>query len=248
VITAAVLALALVSGLLIGCVGIGGVVLVPSLSLGGVPVHEAIAASMFCYLFAGGVATWIYAREGSIEWRSAGRLSAMPGAFAGSVLTQAASADVLLVLIGVAVLLSGLRSLTGSRPNEVAESRVLGPSWLAVIGLFVGLGSALTGTGGPVLLVPLLIWLRLPVLTVVGLSQAVQVPIALCATIGTLAYGHLDLMLGGLLSAGVIGGSATGARIAHKLPRPMLTRIVGLVLLVVGGLLIVRNRHLLLGG
>ena len=82
---------------------------------------------------------------------------------------------------------------------------------------------------------------------VVGLSQAVQVPIALCATIGTLAFGHLDLTLGGLLSAGVIGGSATGARIAHKLPRPMLTRIVGLVLLVVGGLLIVRNRHLLLG-
>jgi len=248
-ITLGILALALVSGLLIGCVGIGGVILVPSLSLGGVPVHEAIAASMFCYLFAGGVATWIYAREGSIEWRSAGRLSAgaMPGAFAGSVLAQAASADMLLVLIGVAVLLSGLRSLIGLRPDEAADSRALGPGWLAVIGLFVGLGSALTGTGGPVLLVPLLIWLRLPVLMVVGLSQAVQVPIALCATIGTLAYGHLDLTLGGLLSAGVIGGSATGARIAHKLPRPMLTRIVGLVLLVVGGLLIVRNRHFLLG-
>jgi uncharacterized membrane protein YfcA len=243
----AILALALVAGVLIGCVGIGGVLLVPSLSLGGVSVHAAIGASMLCYLFAGGVTTWIYAREGSIAWRSAIWLSsgAMPGAFGGAVLAQRASADLLLALIGVAVLFSGLRSLVGSLPSEGIASKGLAPRWLSTIGALVGLGSALTGTGGPVLLVPLLIWLRLPVLMVVGLSQAIQVPIALCATIGTLAYGHLDLVLGALLSVGVVGGSAAGARIAHKLPRPMLTRLVGLVLLGVGGLLIVRNRDLL---
>src|ERR1700757_5483910 len=67
----AVLALALVSGLLIGCIGIGGVLLVPILSLMGIDVHAAIAASMFGYLFSGLIGTWLYARKASIDWPSA---------------------------------------------------------------------------------------------------------------------------------------------------------------------------------
>jgi len=39
-------ALALVSGVLIGCIGIGGVLLVPCLSLAGIDVHAAIGASL----------------------------------------------------------------------------------------------------------------------------------------------------------------------------------------------------------
>ena len=242
--TAFVLALALVSGVLIGCIGIGGVLLVPSLSLAGVPVHDAIAASMLCYVFAGGIAVWIFAREGSIDWGSAGWLSAgaMPGAFAGSVLANAVSGEVLIFLIALAVFFSGVRSLRGVRA-EVAEHRVLGPLPLAGIGAAVGLGSALTGTGGPVLLVPLLMWFRLPVLFVVGLSQAVQVPIALLATLGNLLYGRVGLELAALLSIGVLAGAAVGARIAHALPRSTLTRLVGVVLLIVGAMLIYRARH-----
>jgi uncharacterized membrane protein YfcA len=243
-----VLPLALVSGLLIGCVGIGGVLLVPSLTLGGIPVHVAIAASMFSYLFAGGIATWIYAREGSIAWGSAGWLAAgaMPGAFAGAVVANAVGAEVLTAVIGIAVAFSGLRSLWRAKASESGRGHELGPLWLGTIGLGVGFGSALTGTGGPTLLVPLLIWLGLPVLAVVGLSQAIQVPIAAMATVGNLAYGHLDIELGLVLSFGVLAGSAAGARIAHALPRLALTRLVGIVLLLVGGLLFYRARQLLL--
>ncbi len=245
-----VIALALVSGLLIGCVGIGGVLLVPGLSLAGVPVHDAIAASMLCYLFSGGIAVVIYARAGSIAWTSAAwlGLGAMPGAFAGAVLANAVGGEVLLLLIGVAVLFSGLRSLGLSRAAVAGEGRALGAAPLAVIGAAVGFGSALTGTGGPVLLVPLLMWFRLPVLFVVGLSQAIQVPIAALATIGNLLYGRLDPALAAWLSLGVVAGSAVGARIAHALPRTALVRLVGLVLLAVGALLILRTRHLAFAG
>src|SRR5262249_10347729 len=59
-------ALALVSGLLIGCVGIGGVLLVPVLTLAGVDVHAAIAASMFSFIFSGLIGVWLYQRKGSI--------------------------------------------------------------------------------------------------------------------------------------------------------------------------------------
>jgi uncharacterized protein len=247
--TAFVLALALVSGVLIGCIGIGGVLLVPCLSLAGVPVHDAIAASMLCYVFGGAIAVWIYSSAGSIEWRSAGWLGAgaMPGAFAGAVLANRVSGEVLVLLIGLAVLFSGIRSLWGASV-ELAEHRVLGPLPLAAIGAAVGLGSALTGTGGPVLLVPLLMWFRLPVLFVVGLSQAIQIPIALLATFGNLLYGRLDWALAALLSIGVLAGAALGARIAHVLPRATLKRLVGGVLLIVGAMLLYRTRHWLLPG
>jgi uncharacterized protein len=237
-----ILALALASGLLIGCIGIGGVLLVPILTLSGTDVHEAIAASMFAYIFSGVIGTWIYARRSSIDWASAAWLSAgaMPGAFAGALLAARLSGEMLLFFVGVAVILSGLRALLGRSASGEGRGDLPVPMLLA-IGIGVGIGSAVTGTGGPVLLVPLLMWLRVPVLAAVGLSQAIQIPIAGLATAGNVIAGHLDPRLAILLSIGLTLGSAVGARIAHALPSLFLTRLVAIVLLLVGALLIVRS-------
>src|ERR1700722_17572949 len=107
----ATLALALVSGLLIGCIGVGGVLLVPGLSLMGVDVHAAIGASMFSYLFSGVIGSWLYARKASIDWLQAMWLGAgaMPGALAGALLAARLSGSVLLGLGGGAVVFAGLR-------------------------------------------------------------------------------------------------------------------------------------------
>jgi uncharacterized protein len=237
-----ILALALVSGLLIGCIGIGGVLLVPILTLAGIEVHEAIAASMVGFIFSGLIGTFLYARRSSIDWNSTAWLGAgaMPGAFAGALLAARLSGEVLLFFVGVAVILSGLRALL-RRAGGGDGRAALPPPMLLVIGLGVGIGSALTGTGGPVLLVPLLMWLRVPVLAAVGLSQAIQIPIAGPASAGNLIAGNLDPRLALLLSIGLIVGSAAGARIAHALPSLLLTRLVASVLLLVGALLIVRS-------
>jgi uncharacterized membrane protein YfcA len=237
-----ILALALVSGLLIGCIGIGGVLLVPILTLAGVDVHAAIAASMFGFIFSGLIGTWLYARRASIDWGSAAWLGAgaMPGAFAGALLAARLSGDVLLFFVGVAVILSGLRALLRRSAGGKGSGGLPAPMLLA-IGLGVGIGSAVTGTGGPVLLVPVLMWLRAPVLAAVGLSQAIQIPIAGLASAGNFIAGHLDPRLAILLSIGLTLGSAVGARVAHVLPSLFLTRLVAVVLLLVGALLIVRS-------
>lgn len=237
-----ILALALVSGLLIGCIGIGGVLLVPVLTFAGIEVHEAIAASMFGFIFTGLIGSWLYARQSSIDWVSSAWLGAgaMPGAFAGALLAAHLSSGVLLVCIGAAVLLSGLRALL-RRTGSGETSRALPLAMLLIIGFAVGVGSAVTGTGGPVLLVPLLMWLRVPVLAAVGLSQAIQIPIAGLASLWNLFAGDLDPRLALLLSIGLALGTAIGARIAHALPSLLLTRLVAVVLLLVGALLIVRS-------
>lgn len=233
--------IALVVGVLIGCIGIGGVLLVPSLTyIGGMQVHVAIATCMFSYLFSGAVGAVEYARRGSIRWSMSGWLcaGAMPGAFLGAVTVSVVPAVYLELLIAALILFSGVHALF--RRAESAGTRVPGNAQLAVIGAVTGYGSAMSGTGGPLLLVPILVWLKMPVLTAVGLSQVIQLPIAALATWGNLVYGNVDIAVGLGIAILLMAGVAAGARIAHRVPAHVLRRIVALMLLAVGALLVIR--------
>src|SRR5262249_17365680 len=162
------------------------------------------------FIFSGLIGVWLYQRKGSIAWGSAAWLcaGATPGALAGALLASRLSGTILLVFVGAAVVFSRARSLLGGPPpparRRLAPAAPLG---LLLIGVVVGVLSSLTGTGGPVLLVPVLLWLKIPVLTAVGLSQAIQVPIATLASVGNFWSGHLDLELGLVLGLGVAIGS-----------------------------------------
>lgn len=239
-------AAALGIGALIGCVGIGGVLLVPTLAfLGGIAIHDAIAAAMFSYLFSGAAATWVYARKGSIDWGSSLWLAigAMPAALAGAIAASHVTARVLELLIAVLVIFAGLRALQPGNGSDRTAS--LSKGGLVGLGAFVGFGSALTGTGGPLLLVPLLVWLKIPILTTIGLSQVIQLPIAALATAGNVAFGILDIRLGAVLAIALLVGSIVGARAAHVLPSGTLTRFVGLLMLAVGLFIILRTTGVL---
>lgn len=234
--------LALLSGSLIGTVGIGGVLLVPCLTFVGIDVHVAVAATMFSFLFSGAAGALLYWRAGSIDWRSAMWLGsgAMPGALTGAMLASRLDARALLGLIGIVVIATGIRAL--SSPERVGESdRLIRPVPLLLLGVAIGTVSAMVGTGGPLLLVPLLMWLRVPVRAAVGLGQAIQIPIAGLATLGNLMTARFDPGLGIVLGLGVAVGTAFGARVAHAAPLALLSRFVALVLLFVGALVLARS-------
>lgn len=235
--------LGLLAGLLIGAVGIGGVILVPALVyFGGIPIHVAIAAAMMSYVLTGLIGTLVYARKNSIRWGMAGWLcaGAMPAALAGALAAGRASSLLLEILIGVLTAASGARALPASRAGDGTRSDAVSGPALGLIGAVTGFGSALSGTGGPLILVPILIWLELPVLTAIALSQAIQLPIALLATAGNVLSGNLDLALGALLAVGLAVGTFVGARIAHAVPRAALRRAVAVVLVVVGAAITIK--------
>lgn len=248
---AAIAALGAMAGLLIGCIGIGGVILVPMLHYaGGIPIHTAIGGAMLAYLVSGAVGTLVFGGKGTIRWEMAPRVwaGAVPGALAGALASSAAPGAVLELAIGTLAILSGAHALLqrgGPGPaagpqGAVADSRALSDPTLMLVGAITGFGSALTGTGGPLLLIPLLMWLQVPVLTAIGLSQAIQLPIALVATVGNGATGTLDLALGALLGIGLLFGTWGGAHLAHALPRDMLQRTVAVVLVAVGLLIVAK--------
>ncbi len=225
-----------VVGILIGGVGIGGVLLAPSLKyLGGISLHTAIPACMLSYIFTGLVGAFIYARHGTINWGLAIKVctGALPGAYFGAMLLPYFSTVVLELGIAAVILVSAIHALANDEDkNQINTSS--GGIELIVIGFVTGVGSALTGTGGPLLLVPILLWRKLPILTAIGLSQVIQIPISLTATLGNFIHGEVDFNLGLSLAAILAAGALLGARASHILPVDMLKKLVAALLVAVG--------------
>ena len=194
------LGLGLVAGLLIGAIGVGGVILVPCLLQlpleGGEEERLATAVSscMFSYIFAGIAGSCAYLRRKSVARCSTAWLlvGVVPGAVLGAVTLTVVQPLWIKVVLYSLVALSALFSLYRSvkelrRRDEAAASseeaeqwHTLAPSSIAgvaarlVIGLLVGLGSALTGTSGPVILLPILLTLQWETLEALGSAQVCQ--------------------------------------------------------------------------
>jgi len=224
-------------GVLVGCVGVGGVLLVPILTyLFDIPVHNAIAAAMFAYIFSGGVGTIIYTRHGSIQWKKALFIivGAGPAAFVGAIAVSVTRGLWLEILIASLIASAGINALLKQKDTVQKTPASLRTSVLVSMGAVTGIGSAMTGTGGPLILVPIAVWLKLPALSAIGLSQAAQLPIALLATAGNIVYGTVDWTIGIILAVAIVFGAAIGARLAHVVPQEHLRLILAWVLVVVG--------------
>ena len=229
-------------GILIGGIGIGGILLVPMLTfVFGMGVHEAIGSAMFSYIFSGFVGAVLYARERSIRWNMAFWLfvGAIPAAFAGAFLSSIIPSWGLELFIALLIIFAGTNAVI-SKDGSPTKEYILNKVSLIGIGTITGIGSALSGTGGPLVLVPVLVWLKVPVLTAVGLSQAVQLPIATLATAGNLLYGSVNMSVSITLALSLMIGASIGARIAHAISRKMLKNIVAWVLVFVGIFMVLR--------
>jgi uncharacterized protein len=231
--TLMLLGVALVVGILVGCVGIGGVLLPPILTyVGGLDLHLAMATSMWSFLFTGVVGTMTYSRRNSVDWRMVLWLGTgiVPAAVLGALSNAALPTEVLTVLLAALVAAAGFNAfMRASSAERAAHS--FGNLLLFLIGAVVGFGSALTGTGGPVLLVPILVLMRAPTLTAIGVSQAIQIPVAIFSTLGYILFGQVDFFLGTILGLVAAAGVVIGTRVAHAVPILTLRRIVAVSLI-----------------
>jgi Sulfite exporter TauE/SafE len=127
--------------------------------LRGIPIHVAIAAAMMSYVLTGLIGTLVYAGENSIRWGTAWWLcaGAMPAALAGALAAGRASSLLLEVLLGLLTAASGIHALLASSAGDGAHSNAISSPALGFIGAVTGFGSALSGTSGPLILVPILI-------------------------------------------------------------------------------------------
>lgn len=230
----------LVAGFLIGATGIGGVLVVPALTQwGGLELPLSISAAAIAFAMPGAAAlVWLW-RSGTWTARwNALLLGALPAAVAGALLVHAIDPGWLFAGVAALALFSGARGIHqlrahGGPPSGTQQEP--GVLALLLLGAAVGFGSAITGTGGPVLLVPALMLWRQPVERTVAAAQAIQLPVAVCAGAAHAAAGALDWKLALILGVVLLGGSIGGQAAARRLPTRALQGVVSVLLLLVGG-------------
>jgi uncharacterized membrane protein YfcA len=227
---------ALVIGALIGAIGIGGVLLTPWLThVIGLPVRDAIVISSLAFIGTGLAALVISLRSlrgaTSINWSLI--LATAPGALLGAWALAIIPGQLALALLAALTIAVGTRSLLrqgAARVHQAGSASVPG----VTVGGVTGFASALTGTGGPMVLVPIMVWQGAPVRDAILLGQAVQLPIAAMATAGNLYLGGVDVGAGAAIGLMLVPGAFLGHRLAGVLPLVMLTRLVGLTLIAAG--------------
>jgi uncharacterized membrane protein YfcA len=238
-IMAIIITAVIVIGFLIGAVSIGGVLIVPLLVfLTGINIHVAVASVIFTAIFTGALGATMFARMGAVQWASCLWLSigAMVGAYLGSAVLIQLPGGVVEALVGIMVLGTGINAIFS--PDEPKNARaILPPLVTAVTGFVAAFGSAVSGAGGPLLLVPMLMWMRVPVITAIALGQVFQMPVGLFATLRNWQSGIIDFQLGFLIAACLLIGVFFGARFSARINAGAIKRILAVVLIGTGVLL-----------
>lgn len=215
-------------GLFIGWCGVAGFLL-PILFTGacGLSVAEGLLLSFLCFAVSGAIGSWNYHRRGELPLRPALTLSAgsLAGGLLGAALGGLLEPETVKVVLYVVVLLSGLAiAVRELRPQKDRGDSLPKPLPLLALGFATALLCALSGAGGPVLVMPLLVAMGVPAKTAVGVALLDSVFIALPAVA---VYGSrceslpalLPVLLAAVLghAAGVFAGSVTAAHVPQSL-------------------------------
>jgi uncharacterized protein len=228
--------LALIIGFIVGVVGLGGVLLAPVLNVvGGMPIHDAVRLCMWIYVGTGLVGTAIFVRYGYVRYGMLWAIAAgaCPGAFAGALALGAIGAFYLEMIIVAVILFSGAYTLISFEPPAGNDSLIGGVA-LFFIGFLTGVGSALTGTSGPLFLLPILLFAHVGVKSAIGLAQAIQVPIGVVATAANLMTGRVELAQGLAMMVVISAGILAGATVAHRATNSQVRRWLGMGLVLMG--------------
>ena len=229
----ALVALLLVcTGVLVGAVGIGGFLVVPILVLlAGVPADQAVIFAAISFVFLGVVALGLRARSDSagLGGHAHFLLAAAVGALVGVLIVGALTTRALTWVIAVAFACAGVVEWLGR--STMSETRAIGRARSLVLGALTGAGSAITGTSGPMVAMPLLGYAGVSTRERIGLAQVAQLPIALTATAAFLSLRDVSWPFAAEVAVATAAGFAPGIFLARSLPQRLLSRTAALLML-----------------
>ena len=238
-------------GMVLALIGGGGSILATPALLYVVGVsnpHMAIGTSALAVSINAFANLFTHARRGNVKWRCAGVFAAsgVVGAGVGAAIGKATSADILLPLFAVLMIVIGalmLRPRKDEGNGEVRLSRENAPK-LVGFGLGAGALSGFFGIGGGFLIVPGLIAASgMTMLQAIG-SSLFSVGAFGATTAASYAFSNLvDWRIAGLFIFGGVIGGIMGAGLAEHLAkqRGMLQRVFAGVVFVVAAYMLYRT-------
>jgi uncharacterized protein len=238
-------------GLLVGLTGVGGGSLMTPMLILLFGVHPATAVGTDLLYAAitkcGG--TIVHGRHRNVDWRLTTRLAlgSVPASTIMLVmlnylgLSGDATSRVISVALGSAIMLTAVAlvfrksvAAFAAGRTEMSDRRiaVLTIATGAVLGILVSLSSVGAGALGMTALV--ILYPRLPTVTLVGSDIAHAVPLTLVAGIGHWILGTVNWLLIVSLLVGSLPGIVLGSHLSVYLPDRVLRPILAIILLFVG--------------
>lgn len=240
-------AVAVVVGFFIGSVGVGGVLLIPALALlGPLEIHRASSTALFTFFFTGILGTWLFYRRGSMDWRMTLPVCAGSVVFSylGAMVNSWVEPRPLALIIAAIIVFAGIYVLLPSRHDEGGYRTGRGAAQqalLACVGAAAGFGSGLSGAGGALFSVPLMMALGFVPLAAIGTSQVLQIIVAASGTAGNVQFGSVDFVTAAWVSVFSLSGVALGARAAHAVSVAVLRRMAAGLCIAVGVFMLARS-------
>lgn len=252
----------LVVGFAVGATGVGGGALMTPLLILLFGVSPAVAVGTDLLYAAGtkGFGVFLHRQRGTVEWRIVWLL--MLGSVPASILTTAALhwigiddriEHIITLTLCIAVISTGLLTLLRNKVQSFSEHesfevlRNIHRRWRTpmtiISGVMLGVVVTLSSVGAGVIgaMVLLLLYPRLPAISVVGTDLAHAVPLTAVAGLGHLTLGTVDFNMLGYLLLGSIPGIYLGTRLGFRLPDRVLKPVIAGVLVIIAGSLFTRT-------
>ena len=233
-------------GLFAGLLGIGGgSVMVPILSLtfasqgfsGDHLVHMALATSMATIIPGGISSAWAHHKHRAVNWQVVKQMlpGILVGTLSGAVIAHFSSTAFLKTFFVVFICYLAVQLLFDIKPK--GRHALPGAKGMFAFGAVMGVISSFAGIGGAVMSISFLTWCNFRMHDAIGTAAAIGVPLAIAGTVGFIATGLLDKglpewSLGYVYLPAFAGIAITsflvaplGAKLAHRLPVPVLRRV-----------------------
>lgn len=248
------------AGILAGLLGVGGGLFIVPVLLFLLPIAgiqsdylmTICVATSLCTIVITSISSILaHQRHGAIIWPLFWKLcpGICTGAILGAVFADATSQQFLKNLFAISVILIALKMLLQIKPKT--ETRLPGPVPLTIAGTVIGCLSAMIGIGGGAMTVPVLNYWKTPITKAVATSAACGLPLAVAGTAGFIFTGldlpgHLPYSSGyvywpavlGIVSSSILF-APLGAKLAHRISAPSLSKLFAVFLLLVGGKVLV---------
>jgi len=248
-------ALGCLVGFMAGLLGIGGgLLIVPALVYLMTYLLEldlslimpmAIATSLSTIILTGLSSAWAHYRLGNLEASLLPKLltGVILGAMFGAQLAVVIPGEQLKDIFGILMLLLAAQMFLGAKK---VSNKNISPGRLLAIGSGTGTLSALMGIGGGAIMVPALVWFKQDMKKSIGCAAISGAAIAVFATASfifaglgrddlpaaSVGYVYLPATLG--IIATSVFTTGLGAKMAQRLPVPLLKKIFSAFLILVG--------------
>ena len=237
--------IALIAGIGITAIGPGGVLLTIALfAITDLSPAEIAGTAIITHIGTGIAGSLAFVRSGQLrqvntrKMASTLAISAVIGTPLGVFINSQVSIRqfglllaVFVMTIGATVLIREFREIpdNGHRAHDTPSGAVQ-----SVIGTGVATISGMFGLGGPMIAVPVLVIAGVPMLSALAAAQAQSVIVSITGTVVYLSQGAIDWPLAIMTGIPELIGVWLGWKIAHALPRRLLTVVLGVSLTVLG--------------